>query len=81
LDSNGARVYFKSAGLSYANLKKEDIISLQNILSEELSSYLTYGGDHAQQMNMRVSKHRIKDIKVFKTWFEICADSNRWKLF
>ncbi|WP_141433713.1 hypothetical protein [Bacillus sp. 03113] len=67
MDRNRAREHFKNLDLSYSSLKEEDINKLTAILSEELLSYLEYGGEHAQQMNMKVSKARKKDVKVLKS--------------
>ncbi len=67
MERNDARNQFKNLGLSYAIITKEDIILLQHVLSEELSSYLLYGGEHALQMDMKVSKLRVKDVKVLKS--------------
>lgn len=61
-----AREYFKNAGLSYADLNEEDIQKLLEILSEELTLYYKNGGEHAQQMAMKVRKPRIIDIKCLK---------------
>jgi hypothetical protein len=61
-----AREYFKNKGLSYLNITEEDIKKLSEILSEELVSYLENGGEHTKQMDMRLSKPRIKDVKVLK---------------
>lgn len=67
MDRNEAREHFKNLGLTYSNLTKEDITALRDILAAELLSYLSYGGEHAQQMNMKVSKLRIKDVKALKS--------------
>lgn len=66
MDREMARENFKNLGLSYEKISKEDINSLLEIISSELSSYLEYGGERAQQMNMQVSKLRLKDVKVLK---------------
>lgn len=66
MNRNDARDYFNSLGLEYCKINEEDINRLIIILDEELSSYLDYGGLHAQQMGMKVSKSRKKDIKVLK---------------
>ncbi|WPS85523.1 hypothetical protein SMD22_00250 (plasmid) [Brevibacillus halotolerans] len=66
MNRNDAREHFENSGLSYSKIKEEEIKKLVDILSEELSSYLEYGGDHAQEMGMRVRKPRVKDIKCLK---------------
>ena len=58
-----ARERFNRSELTYANLTLGDIFILMGILSNELSSYLEYGGDHAQQMAMRLHTPKVKDIK------------------
>lgn len=55
-----ARDYFKNKGLSYAVLTEEDVKLLGIMLAEELFSYLMNGGNHARQMNMKVSTFRKK---------------------
>lgn len=67
MERTEARDYFKKTGLTYERLTKSDINVLYDLLSEELFTYLATGGFHAQQMSMRVSKLRIKDIKVLKS--------------
>ncbi|OPD22683.1 hypothetical protein AL710_07825 [Clostridium botulinum] len=66
MEREEAREYFKNKGLDYSNIKKEDIESLTEILSEELNYYLENGGFNAKQMGMEVKKQRVKDIKVLK---------------
>ena len=58
-----AREHFNCSKLTYANLTLGDIFILMGILSNELSSYMEYGGDHAQQMAMRLHTPKVKDIK------------------
>lgn len=62
-----AREHFQRCDLDYSMIKLEDINKLVNIVSDELQSYLEYGGEHAEQMNMKVSKVRKKDVKVLKS--------------
>ncbi|AUM93811.1 TPA: hypothetical protein LA742_001152 [Clostridium botulinum] len=66
MEREEAREYFKNKGLDYSNIKKEDIESLTEFLSEELNYYLENGGFHAKQMDMEVRKQRVKDVKVLK---------------
>lgn len=66
MEREEAREYFKNKGLDYSKIKKEDIEKLITVLSEELISYLGYGGVHAQQMDMKVSKFMVKDKKFLK---------------
>jgi hypothetical protein len=62
-----ARGHFKNLGLSYAELTRDDIEKLHGMISHELSVYLENGGEHAKQMGMKVSKIRVKDVKVLKS--------------
>ena len=62
-----ARDYFKNEGLSYSVITEEDIKKLSEFISDELRTYLIKGGEHAIQMDMKVSKLRVKDIKVLKS--------------
>ncbi|WP_255260079.1 hypothetical protein [Bacillus thuringiensis] len=66
MDREMARAHFKNLGLSYEKINKEDINCLLEIISSELSSYLEHGGEYAQQMDMKLSKLRLKDVKVLK---------------
>lgn len=66
MNRDEAREHFKKLGLSYSDLTKEDITTLVSILSDELNAYFLHGGEHARQMDMKVSKPRVKDIKVLK---------------
>lgn len=61
-----AREYFVNKGLDYSKINEDHINKLTKILSEELEYYLQNGGFHALQMDMKVSKSRVKDIKVLK---------------
>ncbi|WP_142415446.1 hypothetical protein [Hathewaya massiliensis] len=67
MEREEARKYFKNKGLDYSKIKKEDIETLTNYVSEELRIYLKKGGLHAQQMGMEVRKTRVKDVKVLKS--------------
>lgn len=66
MDRNEARKHFKNIGLSYENITQEDINTLYEILSDEINQYRKNGGEHAKQMDLKVSKLRVKDIKVLK---------------
>lgn len=67
MDRNEAREYFKKSGLNYEIITSEDIKTLSEILSNELNEYHINGGDHAKQMDLKVSKLRVKDVKVLKS--------------
>lgn len=62
-----AREHFKKLGLSYSVIHIGFLEELIKILKEELELYLKNCGEHAQQMNMSVSKLRIKDKKFLKS--------------
>lgn len=66
MEREQARKHFVESGLSYADICEQDINLLNNILSEELSSYFVSGGAHAKGMELKVSKLRKKDIHVLK---------------
>jgi len=55
-----AREYFVSKGLTYSDIKKEDIDKLQELIKYELQTYLPTT-DHSRNMDMRLSKIRKKD--------------------
>ncbi|WEG18663.1 hypothetical protein PQ478_09290 [Alkalihalophilus pseudofirmus] len=61
-----AREQFQRCDLDYSMITLEDIDKLVEIVSEELQTYLEYSGEHAKNMNMKVSKLRKKDVKVLK---------------
>lgn len=61
-----AREHFQRCDLDYSMITLEDINKLIDMVSEELQSYLGYGGEHSKQMDMKVSKLRKKDVKVLK---------------
>lgn len=67
LDRNEAREHFKNSGLNYEILNAEHIKSLSDILSSELDNYYVNGGEHAKQMDLKLSKSRVKDVKVLKS--------------
>lgn len=66
MDREQARKHFAESELSYADVNEQDVYRLSSILSEELSSYLVSGGEHAQGMGLKPSKLRKKDIYVLK---------------
>ena len=66
LNREKAREYFQRCDLDYSMVTMNDIDKLVKLLDEELQLYLVIGGEHAQQMNMKVSKLRKKDVKVLK---------------
>jgi hypothetical protein len=67
MNRDEAREHFKSSCLNYESLNEEHIKTLLKIISEELDDYYVNGGEHAKQMDMKVSKPRIKDVKVLKS--------------
>lgn len=58
-----ARKHFKDLELSYENITPIDLRKLSNMLESELIDYFENGGSHAQQMDMKVSEQRKKDVK------------------
>lgn len=64
---DSARFYFENAGLDYADVTAEDINMLVELLREELETYRTTGGEHAENMAMTVCKPLVKDVKVLKS--------------
>lgn len=56
-----ARAYFAGKGLSYDNISLLSIRKLSNMVESELIDYYQSGGEHAMQMNMRVSNQKKKD--------------------
>lgn len=63
LTRDEARKHFDDLGISYESIKEIDVRKLSNILESELIDYFEHGGDHAKQMDMKVSKLRKKDMK------------------
>ena len=61
-----ARTYFKELGLSYANITKEDILTLNNMVAEKLERFKITGGESAVGMDLQACKPLAKDIKVLK---------------
>lgn len=61
-----ARSYFEANGLGYTNIKEEDVMILIDKLKNSLALYLKEGGFHAEQMGMKVSRIRKKDIVCLK---------------
>lgn len=66
LTRDGARAYFKDLGLSYHMIREEDIEILLSALSTELELYKNNGEDYAKQMDMKVRKPLVKDVKILK---------------
>jgi hypothetical protein len=64
---DSSRIYFENAELTYADITADDINLLVELLSEELETYRTTGGEHAKNMAMTVRKPLVKDVKVLKT--------------
>ncbi len=66
LNREKAREYFQRCDLDYSMVALDDIDKLVQMVSEELQSYLKFGGEHAKGMDMKASKLRKKDVKVLK---------------
>lgn len=66
LTRDGARTYFKDLGLSYHMIREEDIELLLSALSKELELYRNNGEEYSQQMDMKVRKPLVKDVKILK---------------
>ena len=57
-----AREYFKEKGLTYSDIKEEQIEKLRELIKYELQTYLPTS-DHSRSMDMRLSEFRKKDYK------------------
>ena len=66
LTRDEARAYFKNLGLSYQAISEEDIQLLLSALSKELELYKNNGEEYSKQMDMKVRKPLVKDVKILK---------------
>ncbi len=65
-----AREIWKNTGLTYSDIKREDILKLRELIKRELQTYLPTA-EHSRSMDMRLAKERRYDIKFDKTGFLI----------